>query len=427
MSTEMTSRVPLDISACPHLNGFDPTDAKLLADPYPHLKRAREEEPVFYSPEFDMWMVTKYDLVRGIIADTEAFSNAELIRTPDVPASFQDRLEHFPVEENVVTLDPPEHGPVRKLAQKGFTVPAVKAREGEVRARAQALIDDFIEDGQVDIVQRYCNLIPLITAASMLGVEPDAETVDKLRTWTRAGLTLMVEANEEKVIVELAEDMLTFDSYIRDLIRQRREDPTDDVLSLLVHATDEDGQARLTEKQLIETAAVILVGGSDTTAGTISRAVQQLLSKPELWARLRESPSLAPAVFEETMRMFGTVQGIVRVVTRDVELAGHTIPEGSFIYLSLASADRDETIFEHPDEFDIDRPKSELTQHLAFGRGTHFCLGATFARAEGRIALEVLVERIPDLRLVDPDEPLDLVPSMFVNPMEHLQVAWDVR
>lgn len=425
MSDVSATRAPIDVSACPHLAGFEPTNPAHVTDPYPHLRRAREQAPVFYSPEFDMWMVTRYDLIREVLRDTESYSNAELLRTPDVPDAYRDRMDHFPVEENLSVLDPPEHDPVRKLAQKGFTMSAVKAREPDVRARAHELIDGFIAAGRVDIVHHYCDLVPMITAASMLGVTPDAETIERMRTWTRSGLTLMLEPNDEERVLELAEDMLTFDVYIRDLIEQRREQPIDDVLSLLVHATDEDGRSQLTEKQLIETAAVILVGGSDTTAGVIGRAVQQLLAEPERWDRLRESPDLAPAVIEEALRMFGTVQGIVRVVKRDVEIDGNEIPAGSWLYLSLASADRDDAVFTDPDSFDIDRPKVQQTQHLAFGRGTHFCLGATFARAEGRIALEVLVERIPSLRLADPDAPLDIFPSLFVSGLQHLDVVWD--
>jgi cytochrome P450 len=336
-------------------------------------------------------------------------------------------MEYFPVEEALVAMDPPEHTPIRKLAAKGFGPQAVKAREPQVRERAHALVDEFIQDGRADIVQRYCDIIPVATIASMFGLSTDMETVEKLQQWTRSALALMLEFPDHARTVELAGDMHEYDVFIREVIEERRSEPGDDVLSLLIDSTDESGKMSLDDKQLVGMVGSVLVGGSDTTASLISRSIYELLIEPKRWARLREDPSIAPAVIEETLRMYGTVIHLMRVTKRDVEIEGVTIPKGSWVCISLASADRDDAVFSDPNTFDIDRPKSEQSQHMAFGKGAHFCLGAPFARAEAKIALEVLVERIPSIRLADPEVPLDINPTLMITIPQHLDVVWDTE
>lgn len=412
----------LDAAACPHLEGFDPGLPEQAANPFPHLERARNEVPVFFLEKYGLWAITRYEDVREALRDTKTFSSSRMIRVPEVPDEYKDRLEYFPMAIQPAGIDPPAHTPLRKLAQKAFTQTAAKAREEDIRSIAHGLIDEFESAGRVDLVPRYCELVPMFTAAAMLGVTP--EDIDVLRQWTRDSVDLMLEPLEHDRLLEVAERMVAFDRFIRDLIEERRSEPTDDVLSLLVHARGDDGEEALTEAELLGLVTTILTGGTDTTGGVIGRMFHELLRSRHLWEEVKADLSLAPNVVEETLRMYGTVQGIVRATTREVDVAGVTIPADASVWLHLGSADRDD-VFESPNVFDIHRPKSEYAKHVALGRGTHFCLGAPFARLETRVALEVAAQRLPTMRVVDPDA-LDVFPSLFVAGIQHLEVEWNL-
>lgn len=412
---------------CPVFHAFDPLEhPEQLSDPGRALREARRETPVFYMPKYGLWVMTRYEDVREAIRDSETYSNGSTIRVPDVPPEYVDRLPYFPVKfAQPAGLDAPDHTRVRKVAQQGFTQSQARAREPDIERIAHGAIDEFIADGRTDIVTRYAEVIPMHIAAAMLGAS--AADVPKLRQWTRDSIDLMVETLEGERMFAICERMIEFDQFMRALIDERRKQPQDDVLSLLVHAEMDDGEPALDESELIGLASVILTGGTDTTGGLIGRMFQQLLSRRSLWEEVAADRSLIPAAVEETLRMYGLVHGNVRTTTREVEVSGVTLPKGTAVMVHMDSADHDEAAFEDPETFDLHRSKAELAKHLALGKGTHFCLGAPFARPMARIAIETMLDRIPDLALAEPDAELEIYPSIFVGGLTRLEVVWNAK
>jgi cytochrome P450 len=418
--------VEVDGKTCPVFHGFDPmAKPEQLADPALALKGAREEAPVFYMPQYGLWCMTRYEDVREAFRDSATYSNASTIRVPDVPPEYADKLAYFPVKQaQPAGLDAPEHTRIRKIAQKGFTQSAVRAAEPDMHRFAEAAIDGFIADGHADIVTAYAEVIPMQLAAVMLGASID--DAPKLRQWMRDSIDLMIEPLEGQKMFDLCERMIEFDQYMRDLIAACRESPQDNVLSLLVNAETDEGEPALTEQELIGLASVVLTAGTDTTGGLIGRMFHVLLSEHSLWEAVLADRDLVNQAVEETLRMYGIVHTLVRTTTREVEVGGVTLPAGAAVMLHLDSADQDGTRFDRPEKFDLHRPKNELADHLAFGKGQHFCIGAPFARPMARIALETMLDRIPSLRKRDPSAAPDIFPSLFVGGLTHLDAVWDV-
>jgi cytochrome P450 len=418
--------VEVDGKSCPVFHGFDPlAKTEQLADPGAALKGAREEAPVFFMPQYGLWCMTRYEDVREAFRDSATYSNASTIRVPDVPPEYADKLAYFPVKQaQPAGLDAPEHTRIRKIAQQGFTQSAVRAAEPDMHRFAEAAIDGFIDDGHADIVTAYAEVIPMQIAAVMLGASID--DAPKLRQWMRDSIDLMIEPLEGQKMFDLCERMIEFDRYMRDLIAECQANPQDNVLSLLVNAETEEGEPALTEQELIGLASVILTAGTDTTGGLIGRMFHVLLSDRSLWEEVLADRELVNQAVEETLRMYGIVHTLVRTTTREVEVGGVTLPKGAAVMLHLDSADQDGARFEAPEKFDLHRPKNELADHVAFGKGQHFCIGAPFARPMARIALETMLDRIPSLRMKDPTAAPDIFPSLFVGGLTHLETVWDV-
>lgn len=412
-------------SACPAFPQFDPlAHPEQLADPGHALKEARASVPVFFMPQYGLWVMTRYEDVREAFRDCETYSNASTIRVPDVPPEYAERLAHFPVKHaQPAGLDAPEHTRIRKIAQHGFTQSMVRNYEPAMRSIAKNAVDTFIGEGRADIVTEYSEVIPMQIAALMLGASVD--DVPKLRQWMRDSIDLMIETLEGERMFALCERMMEFDRFMRDLIAERREEPRDDILSLLVTAKTDDGEPALEEGELIGLASVALTAGTDTTGGLIGRMFHELLVDRTRWEEVQGDRALVLPAVEETLRMYGIVHSLVRTTTRDVEVAGVTLPKGAPVMLQLDSANHDDSVFSDPGTFDLHRPKAQVANHLAFGKGAHFCIGAPFARPMAKIALETMLDRIPDLRLADPDAPPQVFPSLFVGGLTSLQAVWN--
>lgn len=412
---------------CPVFHSFDPLEhTEQLADPGLALEGARADAPLFFMEKYGLWCMTRYEDVREAFRDSETYSNASTIRVPDVPPEYADKLAHFPVKHaQPAGLDAPEHTRIRKIAQQGFTQSMVRRFEPNMHEFANAAIDKFIADGTADIVTEFAEVIPMQIAALMLGAS--VEDVPKLRQWNRDSIDLMIETLEGQRMFDLCERMIEFDRFMRDLIAERKEQPTDDVLSLLVHAETEDGEPALSEGELIGLASVTLTAGTDTTGGLIGRMFYELLSDHSRWDEVLADRELITPAVEETLRMYGIVHTLLRTTTREVEVAGVTLPAGTPVLLQLDSANHDGARFEDAEKFDLHRPKAELADHLAFGKGTHFCIGAPFARPMAKIALETMLNRIPDLALADPGAAPQVFPSLFVGGLTSLEAVWDPK
>ncbi|MFD5655057.1 cytochrome P450 [Streptomyces sp. NPDC127039] len=338
---------------------------------------------------FPVWLVTGHDEARTAVTDPRFSSDGVYDRLERLRlGGGEDTESHFAPElaRNLLNLDPPDHTRLRSLVSKVFTPAAVAPLRPRIEAVTDELLDAMEKAGPgSELLADYALPLPIRVICDVLGIP--FEDRDRFTEWTH---TMVAAVTPE----EIGAASTRMASYLGDLVEAKRRDPGEDLLTRLVHVSD-DGD-RLTRDELISTAVVLLTGGFETTVNLISSGVLALLRHPEQFALLKARPDLLPRAVEEFLR-YETPNNLSspRYTTEDVELGGVTIPAGHFVMVSWLAANRDDR-FAEPDRLDITRPAGG---HLAFGHGIHFCVGAALARLEGEIAFGRLIDRFPDLEL----------------------------
>ena len=339
-------------------------------------------------------MAFSYEGAKRVLTDYGAFSS----KVPFAP-------EQEDLTQSPISMDPPKHKTIRSLVQQSFTRKRVADMEPRIAKLVHGLIDAMERRGKVDFVAEFTVPLPVTVIAEILGI-PVTDRED-FKRWSDG-----IVVADQQAIRDMA-------AYFRRLIEERAGEDRDDLISDLVAAHEADGTV-LSERELVDFCLLLLVADNETTMNLIANAVLCLSEHPESHERLRADRSLVPSAIEETLRYRSPLQTIRRVTVRETELGGVGIPAGQWILAAIGSANRDETRFESPEEFRIDR---EPNRHIAFGQGVHFCLGAPLARLEAKVALEVLLERLPSLR-VDPDARLEPIPSWSFHGVSALPVLF---
>ncbi|CAN5601593.1 steroid C26-monooxygenase Cyp142 [soil metagenome] len=369
-------------------------------NPHEELTWMRANAPVYWDGK--AWGITRYADLRAVSKDPGTYSNAGGIRPGTGPIPM------------MIDMDDPDHLRRRKLVNKGYTPRRVRDREAELRAVCDTLIDAVAEKGECDFVWDLAAPLPLIMIGDDLGVAPEDRS--KLLEWSDAMLTALTGSEESAG--PAFEAFMGYTDYATNVIADRRANPRDDLMSVLCHA-EVDGD-KLTHDDLVHESLLILIGGDETTRHVISGGMYQLLTNPEQWAILQADPSKLTTGVEEMLRWVSPIKNMCRTATRDVELHGQQIHEGDELLLLYPSANRDEDVFDDPFRFDVERTPND---HVAFGFGTHFCLGNSLARLELRIMFEQLLARLPDIQLVDSPEP-HYRPANFVSGYETMPVTF---
>jgi cytochrome P450 len=392
-------------------------------DPRPFYARARREEPVFWSESLGVWVVTRYEDVSAVAKNAARFSSAiSFTPSPDAdpppPEYIAELTKGFPPLPTLVTSDPPAHTYQRALVTKALSRRRLTAFEPVIRGIAEGLVDAFAAKGRVELVSAFSSALPGHFIVELLGLpRDDFAQIDR---WMSDGAEISAGQKPEAQLVEHARGVVAYQHYLAAAIEERRASPRDDVLSdIVAGAAVLDPPLGMPE--LVNIVRQVNLAGYETTAGLIAAAALELAQNPELFAAARSDPSIIPFIIEEALRVASPVHTMYRTATEDVELGGAHIRKGDGVQIVYISANHDEQRFEEPHRFDISR----TTPHLAFGAGIHFCLGAPIGRVEGRIAVEVLTQRLPELRLV-PDQKLTYFPSASVRRLESLEVTWDV-
>lgn len=389
------------------------------ANPYPILARMRAEAPICRVATADRtntWLVTRYDDVVALLKDERfvkdprsALTAEQARRQPWIPPALR------PLQRNMLDTDPPDHTRLRGLVHKAFTPRLIE----DLRGRIERITDDLLTAasarGRMDLIHDFALPLPSIVIAELLGIP--ASDRHRFHRWSN---TLVTTPATTWRLVAILPSVLAFVRYLHRLIASRRARPTDDLAGALVQAR-ESGNA-LSEDELLAMFVLLLVAGHETTVNLIGNGVLALLQHPDQLERLRDDPGLIKPGVEELLRYDGPLMvSTERWAREDVTLRGVTIPRGERVFAALASANRDETQFEAPDELDIAR---EPNRHVAFGVGVHYCVGAPLARLEGQIAIDALVRRFPDLRLAVSPDSLRRRRGILLNSLERLPLVF---
>ena len=386
-----------------------PLAPEFVADPYPVYRKLRERDPVHRSILTRYVLFSLYADVDRILRDHRNFSN-DVQKARVTSGSMAARKKLKP---SMISLDPPDHTRLRRLVNRAFTPRQVAKMEDYIRATAHELLDRVAGASEFDLMKAFAVPLPTIVIARMIGV-PERD-LDRFKVWSdRLARSLEPLLSEAERAVVLRTDR-QIGEYFRGIIGQRRREPRDDLVSRLVEAEDEGD--KLTADETITMLRLLLVAGNETTTNLIGNGLRALLRHPGQLALLRERPELAAAAVEELLRYDSPVQLDSRIVARDLEIGGVRLQEGSLIGLTIGSANRDPQRFERPDELDITRSDQG---NISFGRGIHHCLGAPLARLEGRIALEVLIERFE--RIEFGRRPPEFRPNVVLRGLEHFDV-----
>jgi len=364
----------------------------VLASPYPLYQRLREEDPVHWDPYLHAWVVTRYADVMTVL---QRFLAA---RTPSPEKLTSLGLDHLaPVARVMVKqmlfLDPPAHGRIRRIAAAAFTSRRVELLRSHIREIADALIDRVIAKGTMEVMTDFANPLPAIVTAEIFGLARDDHP--RLKSWTEDFAEMLgnFQHNPERAtnVLRSLQEMTT---YFHEAVRRHATEPGKGLVSALA-TTDVDGD-RLTEDEVVANLIVTMVGGQETTTNLIGNGLLTLLRHPEDLQRLREDLSLMPTAIEELLRYESPSQHTARLVPEELELSGKALMKGQAVIAVMGAANRDPEPYPDPDHLDITRPEN---RHLAFGWAAHNCFGAPLARIEGQVAFESMLRRLPDLRL----------------------------
>ncbi|MEX2207962.1 MAG: cytochrome P450 [Myxococcota bacterium] len=413
---------------------YDPFRPEFRADPYPQYRALRDHAPVHFAPEANVWCVSRYEDVQAVLRHDDVFSSRAMFMM--LMNNGQDAMPRlswrvlrfvgrlflrtrlnpftFATARNLIAEDGERHKGLREIVNRGFTPRRIAAWEKRASEIVDACLEGVERHERFDLVEGLAIPLPVTIIAEMLGIEPERRA--DFKRWSDAIISNATGPDRATPYSdEFGAALIGLIRYVKRVARERRRAPAEDVISALV--ARQDGEAGLSDREVFQFIALLLVAGNETTTNLIGNAVKALLHHPDALARVAADPSLVPLVIEETLRWDAPIQLVFRLAKRDTQVAGATIPEGAIVAALIGSANRDERRFPDPDRFDLDR---DSQGHIAFGFGRHFCLGASLARLEARVALEALVPRLVNLRLSREPEPVD---SFLVRGPRRLELS----
>ncbi len=393
---------------------FNIWDPEFRANPYPHYDPLLAgPPPIVDAGPMKFALVARYADVTAGLRDHEHLSSMQPAPPPE--QVYEGR---FKGARNMLGSDPPQHSRLRRLVSRDFTPRRIRELEPRIREIAKDLLDQVEAKGQFDLMADVANVLPVTVIAEMLGVPPELNA--RFKHWSD---TIIGGDNRMPGMpppLELVRAIDELGDYFTDQIERRRAQPGPDLVSALVAAHDE-GEV-MSAADLLSFITLLLLAGNETTTNLIGNGTLALGRNPDQFDALKRNPLMLPRAIEEMLRFDGPVQGTVRFAKEAVSLGGTEIPAGAFALMIVAAADRDPAQFKDPEKFDITRDPNE---HIAFGEGIHFCIGAPLARMEARITFEAMLERFPRLRLKDPAMKPVYKGSYFLRGLESLPLAID--
>jgi cytochrome P450 len=394
---------------------LDLTSSHFRATAYAHYDRLREQDPVHkttLSKGREVWLVTRYADVEPWLKDERLSKDPRKVNAGmQLPAWLRWFKPLAALDQNMLDLDPPDHTRLRKLVHRAFTPRRIEGLQVRIGELSDELLDRGLRRGQMDLVADYALPIPVTIICELLGIP--AEDHERLHRWTQ----VLVSINPANPSLRVVPPILSFLRYLRALVKSKRQEPDDGLVSALVTA-EEDGD-QLSNDELLAMIVLLVVAGHETTVNLIANGTLALLEHRDQLERLRAEPALGSSAVEELLRFYTPVEiATERYALEPLQIGGVAVPAGAMVCLGLGSANRDPEVFEQPAVLDVGRQKN---RHLAFGNGRHFCLGAPLARLEAGIALNNLVQRLPALRRATTG-PVRWKPGLNLRSLEELPV-----
>ncbi|PFY36951.1 cytochrome P450 family protein [Bacillus toyonensis] len=374
-------------------DGINLASAQFKEDAYEIYKESRKVQPILFVNQIEIgkeWLITRYEDALPLLKDNRLKKDQANVFPQDTKNMYLsvDNSDHLTT--HMLNSDPPNHSRLRSLVQKAFTPKMISQLDGRIQRIADDLISEIERKGTLNLVDDYSFPLPIIVISEMLGIPKEDQA--KFRIWSHAVIA-SPETPEE--IKETEKQLSEFITYLQYIVDVKRKNPKEDLVSALILAENE-GQ-KLSARELYSMIMLLIVAGHETTVNLITNTVLALLENPKQLQLLKDNPKLIDSAIEEGLRYYSPVEvTTARWAAEPFQIHDQTIQKGDMVIIALASANRDETVFENPEVFDIMR---ENNRHIAFGHGSHFCLGAPLARLEAKIAITTLFKRMPELQI----------------------------
>ncbi|WP_200821238.1 cytochrome P450 [Oceanicoccus sp. KOV_DT_Chl] len=416
------------MSKCPV--DFNFFDEEVLNCPYDFYQTLQEQAPVYQLPDTNIFMVTRHADIRQLLKDTATYSNNfnDLLKGPEpAPEVTAIYAKAWQPVDTLVTADPPKHKTYRTLVNKVFNAKRVNAMEAYMKEIVHELIDSFIDKGECDFVREFTTPLPVYVIADQLGVP--RKDLEEFKEWSDSFARRLSQLATPAEQIEDAENIVAFQFYFADMIAERRKNPKDDMITDLVNTVIEDAETgetrQLNMEELQNLLQQLMVAGNETTTSAITSGMVSLIQNPEQLQALQDDPGKIENAVEEILRMESPSAGMWRVVKKDSEFQGVKIPKDSLLMLRYHAANRDRELFDDPNTIDIER--SNAGDHIAFGKGIHFCPGAMLARKEMLVALTALLERMTHFQIVEEKSDLNFWPNIVLRGRKGLYLTFEKR
>lgn len=399
-------------------DGINLASAQFKEDAYEIYKESRKKQPILFVNQVEIgkeWLITRYEDALPLLKDNRLKKDWTNVFSQDTKNMYLsvDNSDHLTT--HMLNSDPPNHSRLRSLVQKAFTPKMIAQLDGRIQRIADDLISDIERKGRLNLVDDYSFPLPIIVISEMLGIPKEDQA--KFRIWSHAVIA-SPETPEE--IKETEKQLSEFITYLQYLVDMKRKEPKEDLVSALILAESEGH--KLSARELYSMIMLLIVAGHETTVNLITNTVLALLENPNQLQSLKDNPKLIDSAIEEGLRYYSPVEvTTARWAAEPFQIHHQTIQKGDMVIIALASANRDETVFENPEIFDITR---ENNRHIAFGHGSHFCLGAPLARLEAKIAITTLFNRMPKLQIKGNREEIKWQGNYLMRSLEELPLTF---
>ncbi|CAM3989452.1 cytochrome P450 family protein [Bacillus paramycoides] len=399
-------------------DGINLASAQFKEDAYEIYKESRKVQPILFVNKVEIgkeWLITRYEDALPLLKDNRLKKDPANVFSQNRMKMYLslDNSDHLTT--HMLNSDPPNHNRLRSLVQKAFTPKMITQLEGRIQEIADDLINDVQQKGTLNLVDDYAFPLPINVISEMLGIPKEDRA--KFRIWSHAVIASPVTPEEIK---DTEKQLSEFITYLQYLVDVKRQDPQEDLVSALILA-ESDGH-KLSAPELYSMIMLLIVAGHETTVNLITNTVLALLENPDQLQLLKENPKLIDSAIEEGLRYYSPVEiTTARWAAEPFKIHDQTIQKGDMVIIALASANRDETVFENPEVFDITR---ENNRHIAFGHGSHFCLGAPLARLEAKIAISTLLKRMPGLQISGNREEIKWQGNYLMRSLEELPLSF---